>query len=298
MKLIVEFKELEGQRERIGANLSSWNIHSSSLDPREQLLFELGKGIEIKLNEVDVGPGPLLTYKGEQVILYIKDTGSSLWTLKNEPEKSRRFHIAECQTLESMRSAGRFERYVVTNRMDGVFLVDWLDPESYERGETEAELKVCKNCLSCINWRGYETAPNQANLLAKNQHSKRSIWNEFLISEFLMDYSTFFHSRPSRLDINAELNAYVSDWQSISERRKRNQNWSCESCHVNLSELKGYSIHCHHLSGVVTDNSDRNLKVLCAICHSKQPFHHRMKVPTQLRSKIEHFKIEQGLRLS
>ena len=110
-------------------------MNASGLDPRQQLLTKLREGIEIDLAEVEVGAGQLLTYKGEQVILYIKDTGSSYWTLKNEPEKSKRFHISDCQTLVNMRGAGRYERYVVTNRTDGLFLVDWFDHESNEKGD-------------------------------------------------------------------------------------------------------------------------------------------------------------------
>ena len=35
------------------------------------------RGIEIELSEVDVAPGGLLTYQGEQIILYIKDRNKS-----------------------------------------------------------------------------------------------------------------------------------------------------------------------------------------------------------------------------
>ena len=294
MKLSDEFKELENQRKRMGAGLSNWDMNASGLDPRQQLLIELREGIEIDLEEVEVGAGQLLTYKGEQVILYIKDTGSSIWTLKNEPEKSKRFHISDCQTLVKMRSVGRYERYVVTNRTDGLFLVDWLDHESNEKGETEAALKVCMNCLSIVNWQGYESGQRTKKTKRSKKQFRESIWAKFSISEFLMSYSTFFHSMPSRRDVTAELNKYVTNWNEISERKRKQRNWKCEACSVNLYELRG-SLHCHHISGVVTDNSDTNLMVLCAICHSEQPFHNRMGVPEDVKREINLLRIEQGL---
>ena len=46
-----------------------------------------------------------------------------------------------------MKSKGRFERYIVTQRQDGKFKVDWKDFETGDTGEVEAELKVCKTAL-------------------------------------------------------------------------------------------------------------------------------------------------------
>jgi hypothetical protein len=294
MKLSDEFKELENQRKRMGASLSNWDMNASSLDPRQQLLIELSKGIEIDLAEVEVGAGQLLTYKGEQALLYIKDTGANIWTLKNEPENSKRFHISDCQKLSEMRSVGKFEKYVVTNRTDGLFLVDWVDYESKQKGETEAALKVCMFCLGTVNWRGYKSGQRTKKTNRSKKQFRESIWEEFSISEFLMTYSTFFHSMPSRRDVTAEINEYVTNWHEISERKRRQRNWKCQSCGVELSKLRR-SLHCHHISGVVTDNSNTNLMVLCAICHSEQPHHNHMGVPEKDRRKINSLRIEQGL---
>ena len=57
------------------------------------------EGIEIELSEVDVAPGGLLTYKGEQIILYIKYTNKSEEINLYYPEESTRFRLADCQTL-------------------------------------------------------------------------------------------------------------------------------------------------------------------------------------------------------
>lgn len=294
MKISVDFPELRFQRDAIGGSLSDWRIGQNPLEPRGVLLEELGVGIEIDLGDVSTGPGRLLTYKGEQILLYIKDTRSSLWTLRNEPENSRRFHVADCRTLERMRNERRFERFVATNRTDGLFLADWLDPDSGARGQAEAALKVCKDCLSVLNWRGYERPGDRLARSDGTLQGKSDIWSEFSILEFLMEYSTFFRNKPSRRDTAAALNLYVSDWPSISERVRRAAKWRCEKCKVDLSQYPGM-LHCHHENGVVTDNSDANLRVLCALDHAEQPGHQHMKVSETVRRKIKELRVRQGI---
>ena len=62
-------------------------------------------------------------YKGQKVILYIKEQRyrdfMGVTTYK--------YHLSYCDTLDWMDNSGRFERYVVTQRTDGKFLVDVVD---------------------------------------------------------------------------------------------------------------------------------------------------------------------------
>ena len=163
MKLDVTFPELDALRRLMGAELSSWTP-VNNLSPREIALTSLGEGVELKrdLEGLDSGPGKLLAWRGEQCLLYIKDTQQSLWLLQETPEESRRFHVAECQTLKRQRNEGRFERFVVTNNTSGMFRVDWYDWETRQSGETEAALRVCKNCLRLLAYRGYKDNKNIA----------------------------------------------------------------------------------------------------------------------------------------
>lgn len=283
MKLNISFGELDDLVRKMGAERSSWVAHEPTLSPRENILEALEVGIDINLTDVISGPGNLLTYAGEQVILYIKDTGHSEEKLKYSPEQSRRFHIAECQTLSDMREKGRFERYVVTRRSDGLFTVDWLDIDTGARGEIDAALKVCKNCLKEINFNQYRN---------ENHSSKQHIWTGFSISSFLRDYSTFFVRTPTRTDKTAPINDYVKDWSRISQAVRKARGWTCEGttsegkpCAVNLENAKNL-LHVHHKNGVKTDNKDSNLMVLCALCHSEQPMHKHLKVRAHERQKI------------
>ncbi len=161
----------------------------------QQLLVELKTGIEIDSAEVEVGAGQLLTYKGEQVISYIKDTRASIWTIKNESENLKNFHIADCHRswrTRHMKNAGVFERCVVTNQTDELFLVDWLNPDSNQIESTEVTLKVCWACLLIVNWRGYKSGQRNKKTKTSRKQFRESIWEEFSISEFFTLKETIY----------------------------------------------------------------------------------------------------------
>jgi hypothetical protein len=284
MKINLELRELQAIKSRIGATNSQWKLGSSSLNPREQILIALQEGIQIELSEVDVAPGGLLTYKGEQIILYIKDTNKSEEINLEFPEQSTRFHLSDCQTLRDMKRKGRFERYIVTQRQDGKFKVDWKDFDTGAMGEVEAELKVCKNCLTNLNYNNYKDKRTERN----------TIWTDFAIDGFLRDYSTFFPSKPSRTENTALIDRYVKDWPNISKMTRERRRWTCECCGLTLLRNTSY-LHVHHRSGVKTDNADNNLEVLCALCHTKRPYHTHMFIPSKTQNKIMQLRIEQNI---
>lgn len=286
MNLNVTFPELLALQRRVGAPDTDWTLDADGLDPRTKLILDLEEGIEIDLKDVEREPGGLLSYKGEHVILYIKDTGDDYWTLKNEPWESRKFHLYDCQTLKKMEEMGRFRRYVVSRRTDGMFKVFWRNDETGDHGEMEAKLNVCQNCLKNINWMGYR----------ERKSARGRIVKMFEISEFLLEHATFFRKKPDTTENTAVPNEYVQNWRSISVRRKEYVGWCCQQCGVKLEEkrLRRY-LHCHHINGDRTDNRQQNLKVLCALCHREQFAHGRMRVSEEARQNILQARKEQDL---
>lgn len=277
MKLNVNFSELTTVVQRMGARASSWSPNVENLGDLQRLVKELEEGIEIPLGEVETVHGGLLCYKGEQVVLYIKDTRQDRQTLLHDFESSRRFHVAECRTLRDMRHKGRFERYVVTTRKDGLFSVEATDYITKEHEELEAPLRVCKNCLNALNWRRYSTVSSA---------SKWQLWVDFSLDDFFSEFSTFFYSKPQHSDATAPRGGYAKHWSEVSYRIREERGWKCEICKVILSQYPSL-LHCHHRNGVTSDNSDKNIAVLCKLCHAEQPGHSRLKPSSKDRVVIE-----------
>lgn len=280
MKLRIDFSPLEVLVRNMGAHRSDWRLSSTGLSGRESSLRELAEGKEIHATEIN-SHGGLLEHQGEQVLLYIKDTGATRDTLVNSPEDSRRFHVAECRTLDKMRRDGRFQRYHVTRRFDGKFKCSWVDRDTRESGEVDAELKVCKNCLESVGWKEYDArGPDQ------------SAWAHFDIAEFLRSCEPVFYARPNRDEHYVITAGYVQDWWKTSTSYRQSRGWRCEECGVNLKENPGL-LHAHHIDGNRDNNRYDNLRALCVLCHSKQPMHQHMAVNTRERIKIEGLQIVQ-----
>ena len=286
MKIELDFRQLRVMASRMGARQSDWTLRNTPLNDLNELRRELAEGIEIPLEEVD-NTGGLLTHKGEQIVLYIKSTRIDRDTLLNDKWKANRFHVAECRTLEHMRKVGRLERYVVTTRKNGSFHVEATDRETGAVEELEAELGVCINCMQEINWHGS---------VSMSHDERRKLWDDFSLEDFFAEYSTFFHNKPTYTDKTAPIGEYVKNWSDISQHIRRERNWTCENkdCLVNLKDRRGL-LHCHHVSGVVSDNRKENIKVLCLLCHSKEPAHNHLKPSNKNRREIEQLRVAQRL---
>lgn len=283
MKIEVDFSELGTLRARMGANLSSWSPEGNRLSPIEVIRKELEEGKEIPISEIERAHGGLLTYKGEQVVLYIKDTHQDRDTLLYDQENARKFHIAECRTLDHMRHDGRFERYVATTNTSGVFKVEATEKFTRSTEELEVPLYVCKNCLTALDWKQYTSQGRQ---------KKQGLRDNFSLDDFFAEFSTFFRNKPRHTDETAPKGGYATDWSRISERIRNERGWRCDKCRVNLSEHRGL-LHCHHKDGVVSNNSSDNLAALCIMCHSDEPLHNRLKAKPKDRMLIEKLRREQ-----
>ncbi|MDN3652311.1 HNH endonuclease signature motif containing protein [Thalassotalea ponticola] len=267
MRIHVDLSLLHNAVEQMGA--SSVNF--------DDLIFEeageLNVGItisgvldkDISLSEITHENG-VLNYKGHQVMLYIPDQGDDIDTVLVDGSQGRRIHIAECSTIDLMRDTGRFPRYEVTNNTDGDYAVYGTSEQSGEHLEGSADLKVCKNCLSKLNYQGYG---------GFSGYQKKEIFNRFNFEEFFKTYSSYFSSLPPKK--STAVDKYTPDWPTISSRLKSENNHTCEQCGINLSDYKNL-LHVHHVDGVKSNNSIKNLRVVCADCHKKQPNHEHLYI--------------------
>ena len=279
MRLPIDFQPLRQVRETMGAEMSAWTPRreqTAELEPFER---------RVSRQEVDQivpldGVGPLV-YQGEQILLYIKDTRLDLHTLIHDPENSPRFHIAECETIEQMRRGNRFERYVMTNRIESNFKVEATDPNTGTVEELETELYVCKNCLKALDLR-----------------NDRSNWPAFSMAAFFRNHETFFSDLPRHTDATAPPGGYTENWEFISRTYRAQQRWTCEECRVRLDNRENHRLlHCHHKNGVVSDNRPENLQALCVECHARQPGHGRYPPNDEERELLGRLREDQGVRL-
>ncbi len=281
MRLDLPFTELEAMVLKMGATPIQWRSG----------VAELLGGVEIELDDLEFTDEGLLTYKGEHILLYIKDTRHSKETNEKYPENSRRFHVADCSTIEGMIAGDRLDRYIVTTNISGEFSVfyhglfskQWWEKDDGETGETVAELKVCKMCLRHLNYNEYNNAtPAQ----------KIEVWTGFSISEFFETYKSHFNQKPKFNDKTMPDPGYSDNWDEISKNYRRSVGFKCEGCDVYLGGHKNL-LHVHHKNGVQGDNDSSNLEALCILCHSKQPQHGHMHIKPKDKVSILALRREQ-----
>ncbi|EKO3785373.1 HNH endonuclease [Vibrio harveyi] len=256
-------------------------VWDHQITEKSKIDIELAQGKDVELKDVDIDSG-LLSYKGRQVLLYIKDHGSAVLSVIKKPSTGNKYHVADCSKLKSMRAEGRFERYVVTNDTSGEFPISGGGYYGQSREEGYARLNICKLCLGQLNYKGYSSGGHRSN-----------IFNEFDMSEFFATYSSFFPHMPSRRAETAE-SGYSDDWSKISSHYRVERNFECEECKVNMRSNRSL-LHVHHVNGVKSDNRPSNLRALCIDCHSKQPLHEHMALSHRERQTINDLRKQQGL---
>ncbi|MCQ6261950.1 HNH endonuclease [Alcanivorax sp. MM125-6] len=279
MKITTGFGGLWERVNEMGA--ASREFSYQSINPGEiEIDDQLKRGLtDIDLDEIESVAG-LLSYKGRQILLYIPDQGRAIREVLEDPEQGRRFHVAECRTIETMRREGRFERFTITTDLSGTFNISGWDAYSgLVKGN--AELKVCRNCLSFLNYKGYRI----------ERSWRQKIAHMFSIDVFFKTYSTQFRHLPNK-DTDRS-SGYAKNWDQISRRFRADKNWTCEICSVGLEEYPRL-LHTHHRDGNKRNNALDNLQALCVDCHRKQYMHESMAVKKADMVQIQKLRRSQG----
>ncbi len=287
MKLTVDFSVLQQAVETMGAERIEFEL-SNKVIPIEPIDKQLGEGFEVNFKDIEFETG-LASYKGRQVLLYIKDHSynNKIYGVLEDGSKGNRFHIADCKKLEEMRAKGKFERYVVTNRLDGLFAVSGNDKLTNELIEGETSLNVCQFCLEALNYEKFKAMP---------RGPQRKIFvASFKLADFFDTYSSFFKFMPSGI-ANNQTSHYTKDWVNISKKTREKFSYQCQQCGLDLSQHKRL-LHVHHINGVKSDNSNSNLTPLCCDCHSKQPDHQHIFIKHEDTKQISQLRRAQGLNV-
>lgn len=289
MKLEIDFSALRAAVSRMGPpiDIEPLTLHGANAPLEQQAIrvdttpppeLEIPEGGMELTDLAEIGTaGHLLTWQGQQILLYIQDHRWGFDAAREDGAKGKKVHISFCRTLEKMRDSGRFERYVATRDHSEYFHITGRSNDRHEESAT-TDLKVCKDCLRKLNYDGYG-APGLY-----------SAFTEFSFISFFEEYESFFPYHPSRAAGASE--SYTEDWQEVSRHYRESRQYCCEQCGVDLTHRR-YLLHTHHISGVRSNNAEHNLKALCVDCHSKQPAHDHMTVPHSVRQEISHLRCAQ-----
>ncbi|WP_289283858.1 MULTISPECIES: hypothetical protein [unclassified Methylophaga] len=284
MKLDVDLSHLWKVVSAMGAEI----VNEFHLNPQtDDIEFDIDKelssneGKSITLDELDTSQG-ILSVEGRQVLLFIPDQSFRISEVIEDPSKGRKFHVADCKTLKSMRQKNRFDRYSVTNNLSGLFRVFGTEQITGKDVDDEVELEVCKNCLAFLNYENY-----------RNSSSKWKIFSNFTIDDFFSTYSTVFPHLPKKFSNNNKT-GYTKDWKDVSEAYRKQKSFICECCSLDLNSHKKL-LHTHHMDGNKHNNKEQNLQALCIDCHRKQPLHEQMFIKQSDMQTITLLRKEQGL---
>lgn len=287
MKLTVDLSILQQAVTTMGAERIEFEL-SNKLIPIEPIDKQLNKGLEVNFEDIEFETG-LASYQGRQVLLYIKDHSynNKIYGVLEDGSKGNKFHVADCEMLERMRQKGRFDRYVVTNKLDGMFAVSGADNRTDELIEGETKLNVCQYCLEAINYQKFSSLKRGA--------PRKSFVQSFQLADFFDTYSSFFKFMPTGV-ANNQASHYTKDWESVSKKVRERFNYQCQQCGLDLIQHKRL-LHVHHINGVKSDNSISNLTPLCCDCHRKQPDHQHMFIKHEETKQISQLRSAQGLNV-
>lgn len=272
MKLINfnDFLAFKRIREKMGIPKD----YKPSFESSEAILREIKfkeiktKGLDISIDELYVAEDKTLEHKdfpGQKMLVYIRDFMGDYIKDEKDMASFPKFHISWCSTLDKMHKSQKYDRYVVSQRNDGIFLLNKTSNGKVVKSDIELELLVCKNCLRTLGYKHYGASPS----ISEN------VFNNFTVKEFLDEYNTNIYLEPTHTSNSQPLNEYSKDWNTISYTYKQSKRFICQDCGKDCSKNTN-ELHVHHIDGVKSNNKASNLEVVCVKCHSKKPMHGHM----------------------
>lgn len=280
---MVDFSKLENLLRRVGGQKSRRQLKVPEREGPDEIFRQLReRGFAVvsakDLSKVEVIKNGLLSIDGQQIILYIYQPYNHIESIR--AGAGPKFHLVDCQTLQNMRSGGRYDRYVVHADPESNFPIrPHLDLKKDWGEEVNEDLLPCKNCLAYLN-------------LDKSDAAVRS----FDRVAFFEKFKSYFSVKPRYNRHTQPRGSYPPDWHRIRGKILEQANWTCAQCGVNCSDQRRL-LHAHHKNGLPADCKPNNLQPLCAICHSQQPFHHLMHVNEEDRQAILAARQKQGISL-
>ncbi|MGL4866329.1 MAG: HNH endonuclease signature motif containing protein [Cetobacterium sp.] len=197
------------------------------------------------------------------MLVYIRDFSEKYKKSKEDTSYYPKFHISWCTKLDEVYKSKRYSRYVVSQRNDGIFLLD--KTENRKVIKRDIKLNMCKYCLGNLNYKGY----------GFSYQAKNEIFNKFTIKIFLSEYNTEIYIEPTHTSLTQLPNEYSEDWDNISYNYRKSKKIICQDCGKDCSKDTN-ELHVHHIDGMKSNNEASNLEVVYVKCHFKKSMHEHM----------------------
>lgn len=157
-----------------------------------------------------------------------------------------KMHICKCSTIREFIDKKLFEKKYVSSNSPTVEIVDKKTGDIY----TDCKLDLCYNCKKELleNW-------------SKNIGD---------IDDYAQKIFDGFRRQEKRREIRTDIFGYDARWNIISERIRKENEYTCEYCKFKARNTFQKSfIEVHHKNKNKLDNRIENLIVLCIKCHSE-----------------------------
>ena len=281
--MAIDYTSLDLALSMIGANRDTRPLQLSPDGRREKVKAKLKQGVKVEATDFESleTVADMFAHDGEHAFLYIDEPKVSEDFLKEAPaENAQRFHLVKrCSTLLKMHNDGKSERYVLIQNSEGTFP---SKPFDYFLGKTNANKKIdakllpCKNCLGELAYMGY-TKPGSNYMTPQKKAKNRDIFLNFNVKKFFNHYEPFFfdenYYRKNADDGKAN---YTADHAIKRDQLLEQHDCTCQQCGVQLKDRTDL-LHMHHVNSRRGDNDDKNLELLCILCHALRPMHAHMK---------------------
>ena len=283
-ELAVDLSPLRRLLDRMGGEEESVETHGLT----DSLIHEGFIKFDWKdFGNIEIANGAL-SWGGAQVAIYLYQPHNSKSQLENGGEGVAKFHITDCETVRDMREGGRKNRYIAHRLPSEPFPIryeiekktKWGTKKEWSEEEIFVNLWACKNCM-------YELDLPDDDSDVKN----------FDRVEFFKNHESNFPYEPKYDKNSYPVGGYPDNWDEISKEVKEKNSWCCDCCKVNLSRQEHRKLlHTHHKDGILRRRGENNsnLRPLCILCHSRQPYHRNMATKEE-KSLIEKLRTEQGL---
>lgn len=179
-----------------------------------------------------------------------------------------KYHLFECQTLETMRKNEKGHRYKKTMRADGKFLILITYNDSRDSKQIYKELEVCGYCKNHYN-KQY------------NENVTKKTFNLKTYFEKPIDGATPYID--IAYDFTTVPKFYSRNWKQISDSLKMQLNYTCQQCGIKLEGDHKKYLHVHHVNSNPSNNIVSNLKAVCIECHAEEHNHSHIKASNDYR---------------